>query len=1024
MLNKLIEFSLKNRFLIIILTFILAVAGFISLSKLSIDAFPDTTPVQVQINTVAPSLNPLEIEQQISFPVELAISGLPKLKLVRSISKFGLSQVVVIFEDGTDIYFARQLVMERLQSIELPQNTPQPTLGPVATGLGEIFHYLIQSNTHNLTQITTAQNWIIKPQLRMVSGVAEVNTWGGFEKQYHVLIRPEFLVKYQLTFEEIFEALERNNRNIGGGIITPHEGEAFLVHGLGLVSSISEIENIVIKAIDGIPIYIRDVANIEIGHEIRRAAVTANGKGEQVLGLGFMLMGENSHIVTQRLKNKLKEAQKSLPSGMTVELVYDRTELVDAVLNTVKKNLFEGALLVIAILFIFLGNLRAGLIVALAIPISMLFAFNAMLYFGIAGSLMSLGALDFGLIVDSSVIMVENNVHCLSTQDQRSRLNIVRDASIEVRKPTMFGELIIMVVYLPILFLEGVEGKLFVPMALTVIFALAGSMILSLTLMPVLCSLFLQKKVKTKDPWLIRILKWLYRPILYLALRFRLLVIIGAVALLIFSGWVATRLGSEFIPRLEEGALVVNTVRLAGVSLEESVRYGTRIEKTLLNEFPNEIKNIWTRTGTPEVATDPMGLEVSDIFITLKSKKKWKRATSQEELVILLSRTLQGLPGMRSAFTQPIEMRVNEMIAGIRTDLGIKIFGDDFDVLVQLSEQVEDILKKTYGSAELVTEQLTGQPVLQIRIRPDDIARFGISRDDVLLAVECIGGRKIGEIREGQMRFALVTRLQKQYRQNPQAIKGILLRTVDGKQVLLEKVADVELVEGPTVISREWGRRRIVVSCNVRDRDVGSFVTEVKKRINKELKFPPGYSVDYGGQFENLERARLRLTIIVPIALILIFILLYTTYNSVRDAMIIFTGVPFATIGGVLALYLRGMPFTISAGVGFIALSGVAVLNGLVMVSSIRKLLEERNTLDNAITEAAESRLRAVLMTALVASFGFIPMALATSVGAEVQRPLATVVIGGIITATMLTLIVLPVLYSFFGKADNCEQKS
>ena len=1025
MLNKVIEVSLKNRFLVLILTFILIVVGVASMLHLPIDAFPDTTPVQVSINTVAPSLSPLEIEQQITFPVELAISGLPGLELVRSISKFGLSQVVVIFEDGTDIYFARNLIMQQLQAVELPEGMPRPQLGPVATGLGEVFHYLIEGEGHSLTDITTAHNWIIKPQLRTVRGVAEVNTWGGFEKQFHVLVDPQRLIKHGLSFNDVFEALENNNENVGGGMINPHEGESYLVHGLGRVSSLAEIENIIVEAEDGVPIRIRDIGQVAVGHEVRRAVMTANGKGESVLGLGFMLMGENSRVVTQRLKDKLEEAKKSLPTGMSVHVVYDRTELVEKVLHTVEKNLMEGALLVVAVLFIFMGNLRAGLIVAAAIPLSMLCAFSGMLQVGIAGSLMSLGAIDFGLVVDSSVIMIENSVRRLAeNKEGRNKLDVVRDAAIEVRKPTMFGELIIMIVYLPILTLEGVEGKLFRPMALAVIFALAGSMVLSLTLMPVLASLFLPSKPREKELRLIVFLKWLYRPILRLVLRLRSVVCLGALALLGWAGWQATHLGSEFIPRLEEGALVANTVRLAGVSIEESARYGTQLERMILEDFPDEIDNIWTRTGTPEVATDPMGLEVSDMFMTLKPRKQWKRAKSQEDLVIQISRTLQGMPGMRVAFTQPIEMRVNEMIAGIRTDLGVKIFGADFDKLIELSERVEDILNQTTGSAEPSTEQLTGQPVLQVRVRPEDISRYGVSTREVLSVVKSIGGIEVGEIREGQMRFELVARLQPQYRENQEAIKNILIPTADGKRIPLYRVADVDLAEGPTVVNREWGLRRIVVSCNVRGRDIGSFVNEIRGKIGSQVTLPPGYSIDFGGQFENLERARLRLAIVVPLALSLILFLLYTSTRSVAATLIIFTGAPFASMGGVVALWLRDMPFTISAGVGFVAVSGVAMLNGLVMLSTIRRLVAGGAPLNQAIEEGALLRLRPVLMTALVAGLGFVPMALNTGVGAEVQRPLATVVIGGVISDNLLTLLVLPVLYSLFGRKTETEAET
>jgi len=1025
MLNQIIVFSLNNRLLVIALTVALVAVGAVSVVRLPMDAFPDTTPVQVQINTVAPSLSPLEIEQQITFPVELAISGLPGLQTVRSMSKFGLSQVVVIFDDDTDIYFSRQLIMERLQSAELPEGSPRPGLGPVSTGLGEVFHYLVESDDHSLTEITTAHNWIVKPQLRQVAGVAEVNTWGGFEKQFHVLLDARRLIKHGLSFNDVFEALERNNRNVGGGLISPREGESILVHGLGLVASVSQIENIIIEAVDGVPIRIRDVAEVEIGHEIRRASVTAQGRGESVLGLGFMLMGENSREITQGLKEKLEQTKKALPPGMTVRIVYDRTELVDQVLHTVEENLVVGALLVIAVLFMFMGNLRAGLIVAAAIPLAMLCAFSAMLQVGIAGSLMSLGAIDFGLVVDSSVIMVENSVRRLAENPGgRPKLEVVRDAALEVRKPTMFGELIIMIVYLPVLTLQGIEGKLFQPMALTVIFALAGSMVLSLTLMPALASLTLSSRPKERELFVIRFCKWLYRPAVRVALKARWLVLLAVAGLVAGVVWLGSQLGSEFIPRLDEGSIVINTVRLAGVSIEESSRYGTQIEKALLSEFPDEIENIWTRTGTPEVATDPMGMEVSDIFITLKPREQWKRAETQEELVTQMSWAVQTLPGMRAIFTQPIEMRVNEMIAGIRTDLGVKIFGDDFDTLVELAKQVEEVLKKTEGSADVVTEQITGQPVLQMRVRPDDIARYGISTDDVLSVVECIGGRHVGEIREGQMRFDLVARLRPKHRRNQEAVEKIQIPTADGKRIPLHRVADVDEITGPAVINREWGKRRIIVSSNVRGRDIGTFVNEIREEINRQVKRPPGYSIDFGGQFENLERARLRLMVVVPLALTLILFLLYTSTRSVVATLIIFTGAPFASMGGVVALWLRDMPFTISAGVGFVAVSGVAMLNGLVMLSTIRRLVSEGMPLNQAIEEGALLRLRPVLMTALVAGLGFVPMALNTGVGAEVQRPLATVVIGGVISDNLLTLLVLPVLYSLFGSRSETEGDS
>jgi len=734
-----------------------------------------------------------------------------------------------------------------------------------------------------------------------------------------------------------------------------------------------------------------------------------------------MLMGENSDVVTRRLRNRMEEIQKTLPADVRMEAVYERTDLVHRVIETVKENLAAGAFLVVLVLFIFLGNLRAGLIVAAAIPLSMLFAVNGMLQLGIAGSLMSLGAIDFGLVVDSSVIMVENCVRHLSTnKDGRSRLEVVRDAAIEVRKPTMFGELIIMIVYLPILTLEGIEGKLFRPMALTVIFALVGSLILSLTLMPALASLMLPKKIKARENFVVRFSKWCYRPIVRLAIRLRLLAVTAAVVLLGGGAWLATHLGAEFIPRLSEMGIVINTVRLAGVSLEESVRYGGQMEAAILERFPDEVKNVWTRTGTAEVATDPMGIELSDVFITLKDREQWRRADTQETLTALMREELSGLPGMRLVFTQPIEMRVNEMIAGIRSDLGIKIFGDDFETLKALATKTSDILETIPGSADIYVEQITGQPVIEIEIDQDAIARRGIAAQDVLEIVEAIGTKKIGEIRQDQRRFDLVVRLAEQYRDNPAAIAGILIPAADGKRIPLAQIAHIRQVEGPSTITREWQRRRIVVQCNIADRDVSGFVHEVQERLQRDLPLAPGYHVEYGGQFEHLERARQRLLIVVPLALLLILVLLYMSTNSIGDTLIIFTGAPFAALGGIGALYLRDMPFTISAGVGFVAVSGVAVLNGLVMVSTIRQLRAKGTALRDAIEQGALIRLRPVLMTALVAGLGFVPMAFNTGIGAEVQRPLATVVVGGVLSDTVLTLLILPALYAIFGnRADE-----
>jgi heavy metal efflux system protein len=1014
MLTRILEWSLHHRALVIGGWAVLAVAGVVSALHLPIDAFPDTTPVLVQINTVAPALSPLEIERRITRPVETAISGLPSLEEVRSVSKFGFSQVTVMFDDGTDIYFARQVVMERLQSVELSDGIERPQLGPVATGLGEVFHYLVTGEGKSLAELRTIQDWIIKPQLRSVPGVAEVNTWGGDERQVQVVVDPAKLQQYDVSLAELAEALEANNANVGGGTLDM-AGESSLIQGVGIATRREDVEEMVVAAREGVPIFVRDVARVVDGREIRRGAVSADGKGEVVLGLGFMLTGENSHDVTRRLELRLDEIRKSVPDGVEVTTVYERTHLVDRVLHTVKENLLEGALLVIAVLFAFLGNLRAGLVVASAIPLSMLFAGNLMMRFGIAGSLMSLGAIDFGLVVDSSVIQIENVMRRLGAErGERSRLEIVRDAVVEVRKPTLFGELIIAIVYLPILTLEGIEGKLFRPMALTIIFALAGSMLLSLTLIPVLASLMLSRHAEHRENALMRWLKARYRPALRFSLARPRAVIGTALVLLAVAAVVATRLGSEFVPRLREGSIVINTVRLAGVSVDESVRYGIQIERAILERFPDEVERVWTRTGSAEIATDPMGVELSDVFIMLKPRKEWKRASTQEDLARVMSDDLSSLPGMRMIFTQPIEMRVNEMIAGIRADVGVKLFGDDFDVLKAKAREIEAVMKEIPGAADVLTEQITGQPVLEIHADREAIARQGIPVRDVLSVVEALGTSKVGEIQEGEMRFPIALRIADSYRTDVASLERLLVTAANGDRVPLSRLTNAAVVEGPSTINREWGRRRIVVQGNVRGRDVGTFVEELEHAIAKKVDLPPGYFVRFGGQFEHLERAQARLAIVVPVALGLIFALLYITYRRTLDALRVFTGVPFAAVGGVFALWLRDIPFSISAGVGFIALSGVSVLGDMVLVSTIRQYLARGTPLRDAIEEAAETRLRPVLMTALVASLGFLPMALNTGFGAEVQRPLATVVIGGVISSTLLTLLVLPVLYSQF----------
>jgi cobalt-zinc-cadmium resistance protein CzcA len=1015
MLTALIDLCLRHRPIVLVATAVLIVVGLWSFQRLPFDAFPDTTPVQVQVNTKAPALSPLEVERQITFPIEQSISGLPGLTQVRSISKFGFSQVTAIFDDATDIHLARQVVSERVVAVELPEGVGRPALGPMATGLGEVFQYLVHSDSRSAQELRTLHHWVIRPQMIQVPGVAEINTWGGYEKQFHVVVHPQRLVKHGLTLDDVARVLRQGNRNVGGGVLD-EAGESQLIQGQGLVTSIADLEAMVVANVDGKLVHLSDVAKVKEGHEIRRGAVTAEGRGEAVLGLGFMLMGENSREITRALEARLEEVRRSLPDDVELTPVYSRTDLVTAVLHTVRNNLLEGALLVIAVLFAFLGNFRAGLIVAFAIPLSMLFAFNAMLQFGIAGSLMSLGAIDFGLVVDSSVILVENAARRLDEDTTgRSVREIVRDAAVEVRKPTLFGELIIAIVYLPILALEGVEGKLFQPMALTVIFALAGSMILSVTLMPVLASYALTKGRGSGENRIVRWLKGRYRSVLGWALEQRMAVLVLAGFVVVNAAFLATRLGSEFVPRLNEQAIVINTVRVAGISLDESVRYGTQIERLLEQRFPDEVEHIWTRTGTAEVATDPMGLEVSDVFITLRPRHEWTRADTQHELVREMAAELEGMPGMRSVFTQPIEMRVNEMVAGVRADVGIKVFGDDFDTLREKADEIRRAVEQIPGATDVTVEQLTGQAMLTIDVDREAAGRYGIPVGEILDVIESLGTRKVGDVVEGQRRFALVLLLGDDARSSADRIGKVLIHTSSGARIPLATVARIEVVEGPSTIQREWAKRRVTVQANVRGRDVGSFVADVQRVLDEDVAMPDGYHTTLGGQFENLERAQKRLLVVVPIALLLVFSLLYLTYGRALDAIRIFTGVPFGAVGGIVALWIRDMPFSISAGVGFIALSGIAVLGDMVLVSRVMQLLERGLAPLEAIRQAAETRLRPVLMTAMVAALGFVPMAFNTGIGAEVQRPLATVVIGGVITSTIATLLVLPVLYAVFG---------
>jgi cobalt-zinc-cadmium resistance protein CzcA len=1028
MLERIVAFALANRLLVTVFTLLLIGLGTAALFGLPVDAFPDTTPVQVQINTVAPALTPEEIEQQITLLIELSLGGLPGLAEVRSVSKFGFSQVVATFSDGTSVIDARQHVAERVAQVELPAGIGSPELGPIATGLGEVFHYIVRSSDpeRSLEDLRTVHDWIIKPELRRVPGVAEINSWGGNVKQYHVIVSPERLARYDLTLDEVVTALAANNRNVGGGMVTI-AGEARMVHGAGRVRDVADIETVPVASHDGRPLLVRDVAErVTIDHEIRRGAVTAQGEGEAVLGLAFTLMGENPAAVTEALKERLAQVLPSLPDDIEVEVVYDRTELTAGVLETVRHNLLLGAVLVVVVLYLLLGDLRAGLIVAVTIPLALLCAALGMTGLAIAASLLSLGAIDFGILVDGSVVMTEASMRRLAARRRELGRRLTRgerDAAVlassrEVVRPIVFGMGIILIVFIPVLALTGTEGKMFRPMALTFMFALAGALLLALLLTPALGSWFLADRPARPASVGARVGNVLtggYRRVLEAVLRRRRTVLLGAALLLAGGGLLGARLGGEFLPRLKEGALVINTIRLAGVAIEESVDLNTRLERLLLNNFPDEIRAVWSRIGTAEVATDPMGTELTDIFMALYPREQWRRASTQEELAAAIEVVVSEFPGANYAFTQPIEMRLNEMASGIRADLGVKISGDDFDELARLAEEVQLILQDIPGVGDVSVDQVLGQPEIAVRVDRDAAARHGLSADAVLQVVEAVGGIEVGKVYEQQRTFALVARWPDRFREDPDALRDLLVIGETGARQPLSRLATVSQEVGLATINREWGRRLVRVQCNVVGRDVASFVDEARRRIAAGVELPTGYVVTWGGQFEHLERAEARLAVAVPTALALVLFLLYLSLRRLRDVAIIATAIPFAGIGAVAALYVRGIPFSVSAAVGFIALAGIAVLNGQILLAAIRDGLKTGLARERAVVEAGCQRLRPVLATAITDAAGFVPMALSTGVGAEIQRPLATVVIGGVVTSTVLTLLVLPVLYAVFG---------
>jgi len=1041
MFERLIQFAIEQRIIVLLAVLLMAGVGIASYQKLPIDAVPDITNVQVQINSAAAGFSPLETEQRITFPIETAMAGLPGLQQTRSLSRSGLSQVTVIFKDGTDLFFARQLVNERLQVAreQLPPGI-ETAMGPISTGLGEIFLWTVEAEDGALkedgtpytpTDLRVIQDWIIKPQLRNVPGVAEINTIGGFAKEYQIAPDPKRLAAYKLTLNDLVTALERNNANVGAGYIE-RSGEQLLIRAPGQVASIDDIANIVITSSDGTPIRVRNVAQVEIGRELRTGAATENGR-EVVLGTVFMLIGENSRSVSQAVAKKLEEINRSLPEGVVAVTVYDRTNLVEKAIATVKKNLFEGALLVVAVLFLFLGNIRAALITAMVIPLAMLFTFTGMFTNKVSANLMSLGALDFGIIVDGAVVIVENAIRRLAHAQQRhgrlltrsERLHEVFSAAKEARRALIFGQLIIMVVYLPIFALTGVAGKMFHPMAFTVVIALLGAMILSVTFVPAAIALFVTGKVKEEENLVMRTARRAYAPVLDWVMARRPLVFGLAVLTIVGSGVVASRMGSEFIPSLSEGDFAQQALRVPGTSLTQSVQMQQQLEKTLMAQVP-EIQRVFARTGTAEIASDPMPPNISDSYVMLKPKDQWPDPKkSRETLIADIQRASAIVPGSAYELSQPIQLRFNELISGVRSDVAVKVFGDDMAVLNKTAGEIAETLQKLNGASEVKVEQTSGLPVLTINIDRDKAARFGLNVGDVqdTIAV-AVGGRQAGTLYEGDRRFDMVVRLSDALRTDIDGLSRLLIPVPGNASgelgfIALSQVASLDLVLGPNQISRENGKRLVIVSANVRGRDIGSFVDEAEAAIIAQVNVPAGYWTTWGGQFEQLKEASERLRIVVPVALLLVFGLLFMMFNNLKDGLLVFTGIPFALTGGIMALWLRDIPLSISAGVGFIALSGVAVLNGLVMIAFIRNLREEGRSLTVAINEGALTRLRPVLMTALVASLGFIPMALATGTGAEVQRPLATVVIGGIISSTLLTLLVLPALYQWAHRKEE-----
>lgn len=1010
--------SLLKQRLFVCFCFLLCIAGGVNaFLNLPIDAFPDLANNQVQVLTEARGMAPVEVEQLVTIPIESIMNGLPGVVQVRSVSKFGLSVVSVVFKDNIDTYFARQVVLERLQSAKsrLP-NDIDPQLGPITTAMGEIYQYVVDGKGYTAAELKTLQDWDIRYQLRTVPGVTEVNTWGGYTQEYVITIIPARLQQYGLTLKNVFSAISSDNENFGAGIIN-HDSEQYTVRGIGRLHSLDDIANITVSTQNGPPVYIKNIAQVSYGHALRQGAATKDGKGEVVTAIVMMLKGENSREVIKRIQERINEVRKSLPEAVTLKPFYDQAHLVEQTIHTVQTNLIEGGFLVIVVLLLMLGNFTAAIIVALTIPLSLLFSFIGMREMGITANVMSLGAIDFGMIVDGSIVMVENSLSRLSrARPGEDRIAVIQDSVREMARPIFFGVLIITVVYMPILSLQGMEYKMFSPMVFTVCFALLGSLLIALTLVPSLCSLFLRGKISESESWIIDIIKPIYVRALDVALRHKTVTVLLAGAAFIFAIALIPLLGTEFVPQLDEGDMIIETRNIPSISLPEALKVSTRIEKSLA-PFP-EVKTVVSKTGRPDLATDPMGVYQTDVYVILKPKSLWPAGQTRAKLVDEMRNKLnQDVPEANYNFTQPIAMRVNELVSGVRADVAVKVFGDDIQVLQNKAEEIKNVIAGISGQTDLQVEQLTGSGQLLITPNRAKMARYGVHIDDIRTVIQtAVIGIPVSEILDGRKRFDVRVKFPEITQDTIASIDNLLIETATGQRIPLSQVAKTELIQGLDAINREFSQRRIIVQCNVRGKDIGSFVQEGQQKIAKKIKLPPGYYIQWGGQFENQQRAMQRLMFVVPLSVFIIFFLLLTTFRSVKDALIVMTNIPFALIGGVVALWVRGMYLSVPASIGFIALFGVAVLNGLVLISKVNFLVGDGEIIEQAIRHAAATRLRPVLMTALVATLGFLPMATSTGAGAEIQKPLATVVIGGLFTSTLLTLFVLPVIYDWTTK--------